>query len=161
MASAGGPLSEAPASQAPTCDVLEDAGGAERGPLAGILAGLRWAIAEGAEWLMATPCDVPLLRPHVLPELAEQTRKTSARIGLLQTRDGPHPLCSVWSTSMIDQLETTLATHHPAIIHFMAEHGRCTYDVEDARQLINVNTPADLQRCIELTSMHWWKTPVA
>ncbi len=140
-----------------THEVIEDASTAERGPLAGVLAGLRWTAREGAGWLMVTPCDVPLLPPHVLTNMAAQTRNAAAPIGLLKTPDGPHPLCSVWSTSLIGQLEETLASHHPAIIQFMAERGRYAYDVGDARQLINVNTPADLQRCIELASMHWWK----
>jgi len=159
IASVGGSLSQAPAYPNPTYDILEDASAADRGPLAGVLAGLRWAAAGGADWLIVTPCDVPLLTPQILADMTQKTQDTAAGIGLLQTRDGPHPLCSVWSPSLIDQLETTLATHHPAIIQFMAERGGCTFELEDARQLINVNTPADLQRCIELTSMHWWKAP--
>lgn len=161
IASVGAPLSQAQTCRALTCDTLKDAGAAERGPLAGVLAGLRWAAAGGAEWLMVTPCDVPLLTPHILADMTEKTQDTAASVGLLQARDGPHPLCAVWSTSLMDQLEATLATHHPAIIQFMAEHSGCNFEVDDAQQLINVNTPADLQRCIELTSKHWWKTPVA
>ena len=152
IASVGGPLSPAPA-----CDVLRDADTVERGPLAGVLAGLRWATAAGAEWLMVTPCDVPLLPPHVLTDMADETQNTAARTGLLRTPDGHHPLCSIWSTSLIDQLEETLATHHPAIVRFLVERGPHTHHVEDTRQLINVNTRADLQRCSDLTSLHWWK----
>src|SRR5690349_16515559 len=40
---------------------LADPAGVAPGPLAGVLAGLRWAKSAGAAWLVTAPCDAPLL----------------------------------------------------------------------------------------------------
>lgn len=137
------------------CQHIPDAETTYRGPLAGILSALRFAVSSGARWLMVTPCDVPLLPPSALAELAARTKEASVAAGMLCAADGEHPLCSVWSADLTQHLERSLHSEHQPVRALIRELGGYVHEV-DQRWLKNVNTPDDLVEVRSLSSQHWW-----
>src|ERR1700736_4200616 len=78
--------------------VLHDASGDAAGPLAGVTAGLGWAVELGASALAVSRCDVPLLPDDVFSRLIHCAGSGPA---MAATRDGHQPLCSVWPVSAL------------------------------------------------------------
>jgi molybdopterin-guanine dinucleotide biosynthesis protein A len=78
----------------------------ERGPLEGLAAGFR-AIADRADVVYATSCDVPLL----IPAFVERMFDLLGNAEIAVPRDGEfhHPLAAVYRTSVLAHIETLLA----------------------------------------------------
>ncbi len=72
--------------------VLADAADGPAGPLAGLLAGARWALtAHPRAWLLSAPCDVPFLPADLVARLgAARLPACAAAAGRL------HPLVALW-----------------------------------------------------------------
>jgi len=121
--------------------VLEDAAGAPDGPLAGVAAGLRWALARGADHLATLPCDMPHAPADMVPRLAGARGEAFAAFAT--TREGPYPLCAVWSVDLLGALEFELARGHPAVRRFLGDVGAVAVPFEDAAAFANMNRPVD------------------
>lgn len=121
--------------------VLEDAAGAPDGPLAGVAAGLRWALARGADHLATLPCDMPHAPADLVPRLAGARGEAFAAFAT--TREGPYPLCAVWSVDLLGALESELARGHPAVRRFLGDVGAVAVPFEDAAAFANLNRPVD------------------
>lgn len=130
------------------------------GPLSGVLSGLEWARTIGAEWVLVTPCDTPLVRPQDLAQLADAARRADSRMALLVGADGPHPLCSLWSVGLIDPLQAALSERHPAARRFAETHTAGRHLVDDVQTLVNVNAHDDLAAVAELETYFWWRESV-
>lgn len=78
----------------------------ERGPLEGLAAGFR-AIADRADVVYATSCDVPLL----IPAFVERMFDLLGNDEIAVPRDGEfhHPLAAVYRTSVLAHIEKLLA----------------------------------------------------
>lgn len=123
--------------------VLHDAPGDAAGPLAGVRAGLKWALESGARALAVSPCDAPLLPDDLYPRLLAAAGEGAA---LAETADGPQPLCALWPVSALDALESALAGGaHPAIWRTLDGIGARRVRFEDAAAFANVNTRAELE----------------
>lgn len=126
--------------------LLSDPPNAPHGPLAGILAGLEWAEAGGADWLITATCDVPLVPHDMGMRLMAAAQAKGASLALAQTSDGPHPLCAAWQPRLRPLLAAALAGGaHPSVRRFAAD--MCAVEVLFAQheQFFNINTPADLE----------------
>lgn len=123
---------------------LADPAGAPDGPLAGVLAGLRWA--ESAHWLATIPCDAPLLPDDLVTRLIAGAEAASAPLAYAATTDGPQPLCAVWRPALAGKLVDALAGGHPPIHAFAAEVGAVRVRFDDASTFLNINTREDLDR---------------
>jgi molybdenum cofactor guanylyltransferase len=121
---------------------LDDPDGLERGPLAGVLAGLEWAAGAGAEWVVTAPCDLPFLPVDIVHRLTV----TAAEAAYAETVEELHPLVAAWRVSLAGRLREALREGHPPVRHLMAELGAEPVRFEDAAAFMNVNTPEDLAR---------------
>lgn len=139
---------------------LPDAPHLPSGPLAGVLAGLEWARSLGAEWVLVTPCDTPLVRPEDLAHLGSAAERADSQMAMLVGADGPHPLCSLWSVDLVGSLQTALTERHPAVRQFAEVHAAGRHAVEVEQALRNVNARADLVAVAKLTTHHWWRENV-
>lgn len=120
---------------------LSDPPDAPQGPLAGVLAGLRWAASLGADQLATAPCDVAALsadQVRALAAAAEPDRAACAR-----SARGLEPLVAVWPVrAALASVGAALARgDHPPIREVLAQIGVTAIEGFDAP---NVNTPADL-----------------
>lgn len=127
--------------------LLADPQGAAQGPLAGIAAGLAWAEAEGADWLVTTTCDVPRIPADMATRLLDAARAQDAALAFVNSSDGPHPLCAVWRPRILPLLRAALADGaHPAVRRFAADMQGVAVPFAEAALFANINTPADLER---------------
>ena len=120
--------------------VLDDGAFAGRGPLAGVLAGLDWAAARGAEALLTVPGDTPFLPPGLVAALEPAPSHAWAE-GRAQ------PLVALWPVAARGALRAWLADAGPArVAGFAAALGAraVPFPGAPAGAFANINTAADL-----------------
>lgn len=127
--------------------VLPDA--RSQGPLSGVLAGLRWAAANGADAVVTVPVDCPFFPGDLVPRLhlaAEPTGLSLARSG-----GALHPTCGLWPVALHGSLHAFLGSGAKARVRDFAEaHGAAFADFPDDGAFANLNTPQDLTRAAAL-----------
>jgi molybdopterin-guanine dinucleotide biosynthesis protein A len=122
--------------------VLHDAPGDAAGPLAGVRAGLVWALEAGAQALAVSPCDAPLLPVDLYTRLIAAA---GAGAALAETSDGVQPLCAVWPVSALARVAEALARGaHPPTWKVLASLGAVRVPFEDSTAFANINTREDL-----------------
>jgi molybdopterin-guanine dinucleotide biosynthesis protein A len=114
------------------------------GPLAGILAAMRWK--PDVTWLIAA-CDLPLVTPAAINWLLEQ--RAPGRVAVLPRASdrGVEPLLAVYEPQAREILEELAASGYHAP-HRVAEHDAVfapTPPADLVRAWRNVNTPGDLE----------------
>ncbi len=124
--------------------LLPDPPGAPDGPLAGVLAGLHWAGAQGCDRLATAPCDTPRLPRDLVERLmADLPDEADAAFATAGGRE--HPLCAVWRTAAGPVIAEALAGGaHPPVRRVMERLRAVAVDFGDADAFANVNTPHDL-----------------
>jgi molybdopterin-guanine dinucleotide biosynthesis protein A len=125
--------------------VLPDADADRAGPLAGILAGLDWAAALGAEAVVSAAGDTPFLPPDLVPRLLLAANGGPA---LAATARGRHPTFGLWPISLRDDLRAALARGERRVADFADLHRAEVASFRDQPfdPFFNVNTPDDLIR---------------
>ena len=138
-------------------DLPERAG---EGPLSGLLSGLRHAPTP---WLLTSPCDVPLLPLNLADRLVAALQSpagAAAQAATVGVRPAPnpasapspglrlHPLCSLWSVDLADDLDAFLRAGGRRVQDWLASvpHRTVLWDANDAASGVfhNVNSPDDL-----------------
>lgn len=112
------------------------------GPLSGVLAGLHWAAAQGAEALVTAPVDAPFLPEDLVARLAEGGCDSPA---LAESGGRLHPALGLWPVALAGALEAFLASGAKARVRdfALAQGGRVVAFPDPAR-FLNLNTPEDL-----------------
>ena len=119
------------------------------GPLAGIVAAVRWAAERGGAGALCVACDIPFLPAALLRRIAEGARPTIV-VPESRGRRGVEPLCAWYPAECLAAVERMIAEGswalHPLLERFPAERVPLA-EVErfgDPEILfLNVNTPAD------------------
>lgn len=120
--------------------VLPDGGFAGQGPLAGVLAGLDWTAAIGAEALLTVPGDTPFVPRGLAAALAPPPACASSN-------GRTHHLVALWPTTCRDTLRALLAAPGSrAVARFADAIGmrRVAFPAGKWDPFLNVNTPDDL-----------------
>jgi molybdenum cofactor guanylyltransferase len=116
-----------------------------RHPLLGIVTGLRHAAGRP---LLAVACDLPLLTPALLAELAAAPEP----LVLAAPGGEPQPLLGLYSPALLPELEAALARREPMRRTVASLSPRLLADRdlarfgEPAELLLNVNDFSDLER---------------
>lgn len=123
-----------------------------RGPLAGLIAALRFAERSGCDFVQTIPTDMPFV-PNDLPE------RLLAAIGEHQcavpaSNAQPHQDCALWRISAVKQSKSYIATGRRSLIGFAEFVGfTCVeWPAASLDAFFNVNTTEDLARAERLTS---------
>jgi molybdopterin-guanine dinucleotide biosynthesis protein A len=123
------------------------------GPLAGILAGLDWLMAQdnGIEWLVSVPGDCPFLPDNLVEKLHGARRKMGAGVPLACARSGEwrHPVVGLWPLALRADLRKALVEEDLRKIEvWTARHGIAIAEWADqpVDPFFNVNTPEDAAR---------------
>lgn len=122
------------------CPVLPDGVFAGRGPLAGVLAGLRWSASVGAEVLVTAPGDMPFLPRRFHDHLMPAPRAVVAQ-------GQRHHLLATWPVGCADQLNSFLHMSQTSRVRDFAERIGMIYvetDFESCDVFVNVNTAEEL-----------------
>jgi molybdopterin-guanine dinucleotide biosynthesis protein A len=120
--------------------VLPDGAFAGEGPLAGVLAGLRWAEAAGEGTLLVVPGDAPFLPDDLAARL-------SPAPAYAVTGQQPHPLPALLPVGAAGALAAWLGAGQPRRVRaFLGALGArgVAFGAEDAPLFLNVNAPAEL-----------------
>jgi molybdenum cofactor guanylyltransferase len=126
--------------------VLDDPAFLGRGPLGGLLAGLEWAEAAGAERLLTAPCDAPFLPPEI-GETLLTALGDDCDAAIAATSEGRHNLCAAWRTGLAGQLRGYLMdpTAKLAVKSFLATLRVAHAIFPHETAFLNINTLEDLR----------------
>lgn len=121
------------------------------GPLAGILAGLRWARAHHgeAQGVISVAGDTPFYPADLAPRLLEARGPDPERIVLARSDGHMHPVFGYWPVSVADSLERFLREGTTRkVLAFVDLHPNTAADFTPepgaADPFFNINTPEDL-----------------
>lgn len=124
------------------------------GPLAGVLAGMRWAAANAGSdgYILTVSTDAPLIPADLVARLAQGLRdRPEAAIALASSGGNRHPVIGLWPVALADDLETALRDGVRKVLHWTDRHGTVTVDFAYIRcgdreidPFFNANTPDEL-----------------
>ncbi|PIE07487.1 MAG: molybdenum cofactor guanylyltransferase MobA [Rhodobacterales bacterium] len=124
--------------------VLPDTIAGHPGPLAGLLAGMRWAEAEGASHIVTAATDTPFLPADLVGRLGSAR---GAPIALAETARGLHPTFGLWPVSLAGALAEALEAGTRRVGAWALEQGaaRVRFPAGPPDPFFNINTPADME----------------
>ncbi|MEM7499518.1 MAG: molybdenum cofactor guanylyltransferase MobA [Pseudomonadota bacterium] len=141
--------------------VLADTVDGFAGPLAGVLAGMRWAALQGFTHVASAAGDTPFFPPDLVVRL-EAALGPGQRIAIAATEDprrgglAEHPTFGLWPADLADDLEAALRGDMRKVIVWASRHGcaRAVFPEGAAMPFFNVNTPEDLAEAGRLAALH-------
>jgi len=128
------------------------------GPLAGVLAGLDWAAAEGVDAIVTAAADTPFF-PH---DLVARLRAAAGPDGLALagSRDAAgklwrHPTFGLWPVALREDLRDALKGGLRKIVLWTDAHqaGLAEFPTGPFDPFFNVNTPEDIARAEHLSEL--------
>ncbi len=129
------------------------------GPLAGVLAGMRWAetLAEPARWVVTASTDAPFIPEQLVERLQGEMAREKTAIALAKSGGHLHPVIGLWPVELADDLEAALRDGVRKVLHWTDRHGIVAVDFpfvsvgsEEIDPFFNANTPEELDRAREL-----------
>ena len=133
--------------------VVPDTIGGYVGPLAGVLAGMRWSAANApaARWIVTAAGDAPLLPSDLVDTLIEAVESRPGAIALAQSHGELHPVIGLWPLALAEDLEEQLGIGVRKVLHWTDRHGTVAVPFPPARvcgldidPFFNANTPQEL-----------------
>ena len=126
--------------------VLADALPGQPGPLAGVLAGMRWAAALGVAEVLSVPTDTPFLPPDLVARLAAARRAGGMPIACAESLGRTHPVVALWPAALADALAAALREGKRSVAHWAAGQGvvSVAFEAAGGDPFFNVNSPEDL-----------------
>jgi molybdenum cofactor guanylyltransferase len=134
-------------------DVIADSIDGFVGPLAGVLAGLDWAAARGAESIVTAAADTPFFPCDLVPQLQLAGDGMTQPLVLAATPDPKrgqvrHPTFGLWPVALREDLRAALNDGLRKVVLWSDKHeGReAVFPVTSFDPFFNVNTPVDLAK---------------
>jgi molybdopterin-guanine dinucleotide biosynthesis protein A len=119
---------------------------ADRGPMAGVLAGLDWAAAAGATALVTVAVDTPFLPEDLVPRLCLAAEDAPEGLAMAQSGGRDHPTFALWPVAMRGRVADFLASGEKASIRALADrHGAARAVFPEDGAFDNLNRSEDLQ----------------
>ena len=125
------------------------------GPLAGILAGMRWAAqhSPGARHIVTIASDTPFFPLDLVTKLLAGVEENDRAIALAHSSSRVHPVFGLWPVALADDLEEALGSGVRKILAWTDRHemievpfGVHQKDGQEIDPFFNVNRPEDLAR---------------
>lgn len=119
------------------------------GPLAGVLAGLDFAVDRGHAHIITAAADTPFLPRDLVSRLTEGIGDAPLALAATRAADGRlwrHPTFGLWSVALRDDLRKALAAGTRKVVAFTDERGSATvpFPTKGGDPFFNVNTPEDM-----------------
>ncbi len=134
-------------------DVVPDTVGGFAGPLAGVLAGMRWSAANApqARWIVTVSTDAPFLPLDLTQRLLEAVGDAPQKIALAASNGDVHPVIGLWPVALADDLEEQLNAGVRKVLHWTDRHASIVVEFPSSRfhdrtidPFFNANTPEEL-----------------
>lgn len=126
---------------------LADSRQSFRGPLAGLVAGLQWAVQEHPGcWLLLCPCDAPFLPPDLVSRLQSAAEQAKTPLAVARYQGHLQPTFSLWSQGLLAALEQSLEQGRGGLMQRVAatSHQAVDWPEQEPSPFFNVNTPQQL-----------------
>jgi molybdenum cofactor guanylyltransferase len=132
------------------------------GPLAGVLAGLRWTIATqpGSTHTLSVSSDAPFLPHDLVARLSEAAHDRPNAIAIARSDNGLHPVIGLWPVALADDLEQALHDGVRKVLAWTDRHGTLPVHfapiVAGGAQIdpfFNANTPQELDEARRLLAL--------
>ena len=130
------------------------------GPLAGVLAGMRWAAQNraGARYVLTVSTDAPFLPLDLASRLAAALAEGTGAIALARSDGKLHPVIGLWPVALADDLETAVRDEGlRKVLAWTDRHGVVAVDFEPLRiggeridPFFNANTPEEMDEARRL-----------
>jgi molybdopterin-guanine dinucleotide biosynthesis protein A len=133
--------------------VVPDAIAGFAGPLAGVLAGMRWSAAEApaARWIATASSDAPFIPADLVARLHAAVAGLPGAIAIARSNGELHPVIGLWPIAHADDLERQLGQGVRKVLHWTDRHGTVPADFpnvavgrERVDPFFNANTPDEL-----------------
>jgi len=118
------------------------------GPLAGVLAGMRWATERGMTYILTAAADTPFLPGNIAIQLVE-VLSLDTSIAMASSDGRIHPVCGIWPVSLANDLEHFLVDEDKRkILEFANRYDlhEIRFDTHSGDPFFNINTPDDLEK---------------
>ena len=125
--------------------ILDDPG--LEGPLAGLSSALEWALSQGRDRVLVTPCDAPFL-PKDLAVRLEEGLGSDAGAALAATPGRLHPTCALWRVGSLALIRSEAAQGRTSLrgVAARAAAAIVEWPDEEADAFANINTQEDLRQ---------------
>ena len=117
----------------------------DQGPLAGLLAGLAFARAQGATHLATVPGDAPFLPRDLVATLTAALSHPNL-IAIARGAEGLEPMFALWPVALEADVQRAYLAGERAIYKIALAHHHKTVRFESATAFFNLNTPEDVVR---------------
>ena len=129
--------------------VLADSLPDHPGPLAGVLAGLDWAAAQGAQAIVTAAADTPFFPRDLVARLQAHAGPSGLCLTASPDETGKmqrQPTFGLWPVALRDDLRAALIGGLRKIVLWTDSHGAglATFDSTPFDPFFNVNTPEDI-----------------
>ena len=130
-----------------------------QGPLAGVLAGLRWAGANvpDATHVASVSTDAPFLPDDLVHRLQAARDDAGLPIALAASGGHLHPVIGLWPVELADDLEQALIGGTRKVLAWTDRHGAATAEFDHIQvsghsvdPFFNANTPEELDEARKL-----------
>lgn len=124
------------------------------GPLAGVLAGMRWALAHdpAARWIATASSDAPFLPADLVARLRSAVLDRPKAVALAQSSGELHPVIGLWPVALADDLERELTAGVRKVLRWTDRHGTVPVGFDQVGiggrmidPFFNANTPEELE----------------
>lgn len=138
--------------------VIPDIFADNRGPLAGIHAGLSWMrqFTPEAQWLASFASDTPFFPTDMVPRLFDAASTSHSQLAVAKSRNRIHPIFALWHVSLLERIEHQLKSGEtPRLQDWVQQQQMVEAEfVADAYDpFFNINTPQDLYAAEPLVSL--------
>ena len=125
------------------------------GPLAGVLAGMRWSAAHSpdARWIATAAGDAPMLPGDLVSRLSAASESRPGCIALAQSAGALHPVIGLWPVALAGDLEDALQSGVRKVLDWTDRHGTVAVEFAllqrggaEIDPFFNANTPEELDR---------------
>ena len=132
------------------------------GPLAGVLAGLRWAAANApaATHVASVSADAPFLPADLVRRLADASSGRPNAIAMARSGGELHPVIGLWPVPLADDLEVALRAGTRKVLAWTDRHGTIGVDfpflavgTEREDPIFNANTPSEMDEARRLLAL--------
>ncbi|MEO0327742.1 MAG: molybdenum cofactor guanylyltransferase MobA [Pseudomonadota bacterium] len=125
------------------------------GPLAGILAAMRWAQENhDASQIITVAADTPFFPDGYTQKMQSQFADTNSNIALATSNGNRHPVFGMWRVDLAEKLEAFLVDENQRkVMLFVQRHAHCfvEFNGNDPDPFFNINTPDDLETARKFT----------
>ena len=137
--------------------VVPDGVPEQPGPLAGILAGMRWAVANlpDASDIVTVSGDTPFLPPDLLERLVAARAVAGADIAVAASAGRTHHTAALWPVALADALEHAIREEGTRRVGAWAARHRVAaadFPCDPVDPFLNVNDPAGLAEAQRLAA---------